>query len=81
MIVLYIQIFNFLTIIINQYTFYPKSEKPIKTVIRHPPVNIHAEEIGDGLVDLGFDVISAKQMSTALGLREELHSLLCLYSL
>jgi hypothetical protein len=46
-------------------TNYPKSEKPIKTVIRHLPVNTPAEDIAEGLVDLGFDVISVKQMSTA----------------
>jgi hypothetical protein len=34
-------------------------------VIRHLPVNTPAEDIAEGLVDLGFDVISVKQMSTA----------------
>jgi hypothetical protein len=50
---------------LSYYTFYPKSEKPIKAVIRHLPVNIPAENIVEGLVNLGFDVISFKQMSTA----------------
>jgi hypothetical protein len=50
---------------LSYYTFYPKSENPIKAVIRHLPVNTPAEDINEGLVDLGFDVISVKQMSTA----------------
>jgi hypothetical protein len=50
---------------LSYYTIYPKSEKPIKAVIRHLPVNTPAEDIAEGLVDLGFDVISVKQVSTA----------------
>jgi hypothetical protein len=50
---------------LSYYTFYPKSEKANKAVIRHLPVNTHAEDITEGLVDLGFGVISVKQMSTA----------------
>jgi hypothetical protein len=46
------------------YTFFPKSEKPIKAVIRHLPINTPAEDISDGLVSLGFDVVSVKQMTT-----------------
>jgi hypothetical protein len=45
------------------YTFIPKSEKPIKAVIRHLPLNNPAEYICDGLVSLGFDVVSVKQMT------------------
>jgi hypothetical protein len=45
-------------------SFIPKSEKPFKAVIRHLPINIPAEDISDGLVNLGFDVISVKQMTT-----------------
>jgi hypothetical protein len=41
-------------------TFYPKSQKPIKAVVQHLPVSTPA----DGLVNLDFDVISVKQMST-----------------
>jgi hypothetical protein len=37
--------------------------KPIKAVIRHLPRNITDEDISDGLVDLGFDIFSVKQMS------------------
>jgi hypothetical protein len=46
------------------FTFFPKSEKPIKAVIRHLPINTPAEDICDGLVSLGFDVVSVKQMTT-----------------
>jgi hypothetical protein len=34
------------------FTFYPKSEKPTKAVIRHLPFNTPAENICDGLVAL-----------------------------
>jgi hypothetical protein len=46
------------------FTFYPKSLKSIKAVVRHLPLSIPAENISDGLVSLGFDVISVKQMTT-----------------
>jgi hypothetical protein len=46
-------------------TFLPKSEKPIEVVIRHLPSNTPAQDISDGLVDLGFDIISVKQMSAS----------------
>jgi hypothetical protein len=49
---------------LSYFTFYPKSEKPIKAVIRHLPQNTPAEDICDGLVNLGFGVISVKQMTT-----------------
>jgi hypothetical protein len=48
----------------SYFSFFPKSEKPIKVVIRHLPINTPAEDISDGLVSLGFDVISVKQMTT-----------------
>jgi hypothetical protein len=44
------------------YYSFPKSEKPIKVVIRHLPYNTPAEDISDGLVSLGFDVVSVQQM-------------------
>jgi hypothetical protein len=50
------------------YTFYPKSEKPIKAVIRHLPINTPAEDIYDGLVSLGFDVVSEEPEVTNLPL-------------
>jgi hypothetical protein len=46
------------------FTFYPKSRKPIKAVVRHLPDSAPAEEISDGLMNLYFDIISVKQMST-----------------
>jgi hypothetical protein len=49
---------------LHYFTFYPKSLKPIKAVIRHLPLNTPAQDISDGLMDLGFDIISVKQMST-----------------
>jgi hypothetical protein len=45
---------------LSYYFFYPKSEKPMKAVIRHLPHNTPAEDITDGLVSLGFDIISVK---------------------
>jgi hypothetical protein len=44
------------------YHSFPKSEKPIKTVICHLPHNAPAEDISDGLVSLGFEVVCIKQM-------------------
>jgi hypothetical protein len=38
---------------LSYYTFYPKSERPIKAVIRHLPINIPAKYIAEELVDLG----------------------------
>jgi hypothetical protein len=48
---------------LSYYTFYRKSENPMKAVIRHLPHNATAEDISDGLVSFGFDVISVKQMT------------------
>jgi hypothetical protein len=45
------------------YSFFTKSEKPIKAVIRHLPQNTPAEDISDGLVSLDLDVVSAKQIT------------------
>jgi hypothetical protein len=46
------------------FTFYPKAENPIKAVIRYLPQNTPVSDICDGLVSLGFDVISVKLMTT-----------------
>jgi hypothetical protein len=46
------------------YTFYLKSERPIRAVTRHLPINTPAKDIAEGLVDLGFEIISVKQVST-----------------
>jgi hypothetical protein len=40
------------------FTSYPKSQKPIKAVIWHPPFTTPAEDISDGLMNLGFDAVS-----------------------
>jgi hypothetical protein len=48
---------------LSYYSFYPKSENPMKAVISHLPQNTPAEDISDALVSLGFDVISVKQMT------------------
>jgi hypothetical protein len=45
------------------YYSFPKSKKPLKAVIRHLPHNTSAEDISDGLVSLGFNVVSVKQMT------------------
>jgi hypothetical protein len=45
-------------------SFFPKSETPIKAVLRHLPSNTLSEDIYDGLVTQGFDVVSVKQMTT-----------------
>jgi hypothetical protein len=45
------------------YSFYLKYEKPMKAMIHHLPHNNPAGDISDGLVSLGFDVISVKQMT------------------
>jgi hypothetical protein len=42
------------------FTFYPKSLKPIKAVLRHLPIDTPAQDISDGLIDAGFDIISVK---------------------
>jgi hypothetical protein len=46
------------------FTFYPKYLKPFKAVIRHIPMNTPAEDISEGLMELGFVIISVKQMTT-----------------
>jgi hypothetical protein len=50
---------------LSYFTFVPKSDRPIKAVIRHLPLDTPAEDISDGLVSLGFDIVSVKQMSAA----------------
>jgi hypothetical protein len=45
---------------LNYFTIFPKSDIPIKAVLRHLPSNTPAQDISDGLVNLGFDIISVK---------------------
>jgi hypothetical protein len=48
---------------LSYYLFYSKSEKHVQAVIGHMPHNSPAKDISDGLVSLGFDVISIMQMT------------------
>jgi hypothetical protein len=49
---------------LSYFTFFPKSEKPITAVIRHLLADTHTEDIPNALVDLGFDIINVKQMTS-----------------
>jgi hypothetical protein len=55
---------------LNYYTFFPKSDKPIKAVIRHLLADTLAEDISNALVELGFDIISVKQMTSRKNIRD-----------
>jgi hypothetical protein len=46
------------------FTFYPKYLNPFKAVIRYLTMNTPAEDISEGLMELGFDIISVKQMTS-----------------
>jgi hypothetical protein len=45
---------------LTYYSFFPKSQKPFKPVIRHLPINTLAQDISEGLENLGFDFVSVK---------------------
>jgi hypothetical protein len=47
---------------LHHLIFYPKSDKHLKAVSRHLPMNTRFEDIALALQELGFDVIIAKQM-------------------
>jgi len=47
---------------ISFYTFFSKSLKPIKAIIRQLPGNTPAEDIVKELQSIGFDVISVRQL-------------------
>jgi hypothetical protein len=49
---------------VSYYTFYPKSERPIKAMLHHLSVNTLEEETAVWLVDLRFEVISVRQVLT-----------------
>jgi hypothetical protein len=49
----------------SYYAFYTKSQKLIKAMVRHLPQNTLSEGKSDGMLDLGFAVVSVKQTSTA----------------
>jgi hypothetical protein len=48
----------------NYYTFHAKSDKPIKAVIRNLPIETPAEDICNGLSELGFSVMSVRQLTS-----------------
>jgi hypothetical protein len=56
---------SFLSKHLSYYIFFPKSQKPIKAVIRHLSSNTPAERIYEALVEVGFDAIGVKQMTTS----------------
>jgi hypothetical protein len=60
---------------LNYFTFYPKSHKPVKAVIRHLPIDTPDEDISKGLQDLGYSLLSVKQMTAfpTLSRRRQLH--------
>jgi hypothetical protein len=47
---------------LQYYTFHPKSERPLKSVIRQPPGETPAEVISNEREALGFSVITVHQM-------------------
>jgi hypothetical protein len=53
------------------YTFFPKSLIPVKAVIRHLPSVNPAEDISEALTELGYDVVSVKQIPSSLRTKEE----------
>jgi hypothetical protein len=48
----------------NYYTFHPKSDKSIKAVIRNLPIETPVEDICNGLSELGFSVMSVRQLTS-----------------
>jgi hypothetical protein len=46
------------------FTFYTKSLKPIKAILRHLPKDTPAQDISDGLTDASFDIISVQQKTS-----------------
>jgi hypothetical protein len=49
----------------SYYSFFLKTQKPIKAEIRHFALNTPAEDISEGLLNLAFDIVSGKQMTIA----------------
>jgi hypothetical protein len=48
---------------LHYFTFHHKSEKSVKAVTRHLPIDTPAEDVSNGLQDLGYSVFSVKQMT------------------
>jgi hypothetical protein len=55
---------------ISYFTFFPKSEKPMKAVIRYLLPSTPAEDISNALVELGFSIISVRQMTSKRTIQE-----------
>jgi hypothetical protein len=49
---------------LHYFIFSPNSEKPIKAVICHLPPDTPVEDVSNSLEDLGFNVISVRQLTT-----------------
>jgi hypothetical protein len=49
---------------LNFFTFNPKSDNPLKAIIRHLPSDTPAEDISKGLKELGFGIVSVKKITT-----------------
>jgi hypothetical protein len=49
---------------VPHYTYHPKSEKPIKAVMRHLPGNTPAADIASELLAMDFTLISVRQLSS-----------------
>jgi hypothetical protein len=49
---------------LSYFTFFPKSEKPVKAVIRHLPHNTSAEDISDCLVSLHKECLEEGKASS-----------------
>jgi hypothetical protein len=52
------------------FTLYKKADKPIKSLIRHFPCNISAENITVALQEIHYDLISVRQVTAYLPTRE-----------
>lgn len=46
----------------SYFTYFPKSDNPIKAVIRHLHLGTLMEDISKGFVELCFDIVNVKQM-------------------
>jgi hypothetical protein len=58
----------------SYYTFHQQSDKPIKAVIRHLPIDTPAEGICNGLTELDFSIMSVMRLTANHLFREEGHS-------
>jgi hypothetical protein len=47
---------------LSYFTFQPKSQKVVKAVVSHLPINTPPEDTSNGLADLAFHVIGVKKI-------------------